>query len=196
MVFNFGLGMTSAIIRFGKGELQNKLLHRAPWGIITACLSVVVYLFLLSPNLPFREFLVFHLINHSQNPLIKLIRSEISPLVGAATACFILWGTESIRNEKQNQRALIILQSNSVKKLGDFSYSLYLTHSSVLGLLWIIFLITPGIPLLKTILFLFCAPVICLGLAYLFHLGFEKPFLPTHLRRGESKSLERQTSET
>ena len=72
------------------------------------------------------------------------------------------------------------LESRPLMTLGAFSYSLYLVHFPVLIKLQGI-LHNHGASHLVQFFALLCigAPL-CLGLAYLFHLAFERPFMPGH----------------
>ena len=72
------------------------------------------------------------------------------------------------------------LESRPLMTLGAFSYSLYLVHFPVLIKMQDI-LHKHGASHLAQFAVLLCvgAPL-CLGLAYLFHLAFERPFMPGH----------------
>lgn len=73
-----------------------------------------------------------------------------------------------------------VLESRPLMTLGAFSYSLYLVHFPVLIKLQDI-LVKHGAPNIVQFFVLLCvgAPL-CLGMAYLFHLAFERPFMPGH----------------
>ena len=64
--------------------------------------------------------------------------------------------------------------------LGAFSYSLYLVHFPLLIKMEDI-LNKHGLSnLLQFFVLLFVGGPLCLGAAYLFHLAFERPFMPGH----------------
>ena len=72
------------------------------------------------------------------------------------------------------------LESRPMMTLGAFSYSLYLVHFPVLIKLQDI-LHKHGASHLAQFAGLLCVGVpLCLVLAYLFHLAFERPFMPGH----------------
>ena len=93
-------------------------------------------------------------------------------LVGAATTLLLI----ALASPRPPLLLLRVLTSRSAVILGTFSYSLYLTHALILVLihemmiglspsthLWLIWGL--GIP-------------VCLGFAFVFHLVFERPFMP------------------
>lgn len=72
------------------------------------------------------------------------------------------------------------LESRPLMTLGAFSYSLYLVHMPLLIKMQD-FLHKHGASPLAQFCVLLCLGVpLCLGLAYLFHLAFERPFMPGH----------------
>ncbi len=83
---------------------------------------------------------------------------------------------------KPNSLNMVVrgLESRPLMTLGAFSYSLYLVHFPVLIKMQDI-LHKHGASHLAQFFALLCVGVpLCLGLAYLFHLAFERPFMPGH----------------
>ena len=75
---------------------------------------------------------------------------------------------------------LRVLQARWLVLIGGFSYSYYLVHDPVLNVLH--FTLVPyglSITSLLIIMLVVCVPL-CAAVAYLFHLVFERPFMPGH----------------
>ena len=72
------------------------------------------------------------------------------------------------------------LESRRLMTLGAFSYSLYLVHFPILIKLQDIAHKHGASHLVQFFALLFVGVPLCLGLAYVFHLAFERPFMPGH----------------
>lgn len=72
------------------------------------------------------------------------------------------------------------LESRPLMTLGAFSYSLYLVHFPILIKLQDILHKHGASHLVQFFVLLCIGAPLCLGLAYLFHLAFERPFMPGH----------------
>ncbi|MBC8102880.1 MAG: hypothetical protein H7Z41_09865 [Cytophagales bacterium] len=121
-------------------------------------------------------------------------------LIGALVACFLLYCAQSTVAAKQGvaRRPLAqqFLESPLVRFTGLISYSLYLTHCIVMGILPTV---ERGLFLSPTGLFVFrllVATPVCLGLAYAFYLCFERPYLVRRAAasagRGETPGSQRE----
>jgi len=73
-----------------------------------------------------------------------------------------------------------VLESRSLMTLGAFSYSLYLVHFPILIKLQDIVHKHGASHLAQFFALLLLGVPLCLGLAYVFHLAFERPFMPGH----------------
>jgi peptidoglycan/LPS O-acetylase OafA/YrhL len=101
----------------------------------------------------------------------------IDALVGLLTACFILACANS-RSTGFTRAAVKIMESRPAMILGAFSYSLYLIHFPILNKARDV-LARHGFSHFKLLLVLFVIGIpVCLTLSYLFHLVFERPFMP------------------
>src|SRR5579875_141267 len=197
LIGDFAFGMAAAAIGFWQADDMRLLRDKVAWGRLCICFAGIAYLLLIAPsvatylhlqnNLYLRTFLVshWHLGTGWEWPTDLLL--------GLATACFIVEATHRIQTGLSDNAALRLLHCRYIILLGTFSYSLYLVHFPILGLAdklcrvlrlsgerYFAVIFGVGIPA-------------CLVCSYLFHWVFERPFLPTHLRRGQSVSLERQS---
>lgn len=162
----FALGMAGAAVSVADGPgrrdaARRKPALRVPWGIAAGFFALLVaaaYLWLFHR----RRDLQFW---------------ELSPpndiLIGLTTACFLIHCTKA----SAPFWGLRLLQSRAAVTLGAFSYSLYLIHSTVLGLVQYGLSFLPLSPALFTAVFFALGLPLSLGAAYLFHLAFERPFM-------------------
>ncbi len=93
----------------------------------------------------------------------------IDMIVVAALFCSFIhlsFNTSSVR---------VKIERPHFQKLGDFSYSLYLTHAPIIHVLWLL-LATQTNKTLDFALLLLVATPVTLAWAYLFYLLFERPF--------------------
>ncbi len=100
--------------------------------------------------------------------------------VGLLAVLFILACAAPDQSGWLRKTGVRVLESRPMMTLGAFSYSLYLVHFPILIKMQDI-LHKHGTPhLAQFFLLLFVGAPLCLGLAYLFHLAFERPFMPGH----------------
>jgi len=156
----FTLGMAGAAFCAAPGGANVTSRYRqAPWGVF-ACLLFGAVLGLLGvwPDLEARY---------------------IDPVFGAATVCFLLYCHTSKQKSLTKERPLAIrlLESDRAIRLGAFSYSLYLVHFPLLGLMRLSLQqhgcsATAQFGVLMTV-----GVIFCLCVAYGFHLIFERRFM-------------------
>jgi len=196
MMGDFTLGMAAAIIAFWQKPSLMRLKARLPWYALASLFAAGAYLLLVMQ----RQFTLRHPSLHWLNVTCWGLGSgsewPIDVLVGLATSCFILGSTYRLQQGLPDNRPLRLLHHRAVILLGTFSYSLYLIHTPI-----VIFLdhfsIRHQFSSNAYFFFLFSVGIgICLVAAYLFHLVFERPFMPTHLRKGQAKSLEQGLSQS
>ena len=101
-------------------------------------------------------------------------------LTGAAAALLLV---ASFHDAERRQHAVTKLLSwRPLVRVGVFSYSLYLVHAPLLHGFYLVYAaVLPGRP--ERLFFLLAASIpLIVGLSYLFHLAFERPFLNTRAR--------------
>jgi peptidoglycan/LPS O-acetylase OafA/YrhL len=114
----FAVGMCAAGIGFASRPRETALRERGPWGILSLVLIAAVA---VGATLLVKVWFVWMPLSDS--------------LVGAATACSLVYLTRHALNPALQERplSLRVLESMPLVTLGRFSYSLYLTHLPVLA---------------------------------------------------------------
>jgi peptidoglycan/LPS O-acetylase OafA/YrhL len=167
----FAMGMAGAVVGFTEGRLARALRIIVPWHLVSAVfgllfLSIAVW----DPSYLWRSVWLMDII------------------VGIAATSLIIYFTHC-RTQKTGQPLpvmLELLEARGTVALGRFSYSLYLVHAPVLGGFHL-YLRSLNLPPAMTFAVLFGAGLpLCLGLSYLFHLAFERRFIPEGMRSNPS----------
>lgn len=151
----FSLGMAGAVLCASKSG-PPAWSSRVPWLLLTGLLLGIVAC--IHRRWPF------------PNPWYA------DPILGVAVFCFIVHCHRSNTKTGGHDRFGItrLLESRPALALGAFSYSLYLTHWPVLALTHL-FLKRQGLPVTAQFYLLLALGVpLCLGVAYGFHLLFER----------------------
>ncbi len=160
----FALGMGAAVINFGTNAQLKKLESRTA--------------LLLAPLLFFPIVGYAVLERHDWQERHTWL---MDALVGFAAAATIAYTTREILRGKRPLLARL-LESRFVQWLGLISYSLYLIHFPILtALTRILVEFHPTAPMRFVWILLVFVPL-CVVAAYVFHLVFERPFMPSHGR--------------
>jgi len=165
----FALGMAAASMAFARDSRTVAWRDRVPWGTLAA----VGFAFLLFEG----EYPELRRLVPALNWKFHFITDTIG---GAAVAALMIFCTNSLMRGKVDGRAPLILQfleAPSVVELGRFSYSLYLVHPTVIVLLEMVGQIIHPSPAGLAFLYLVLGIPACIGAAYVFYLGFERPFV-------------------
>jgi peptidoglycan/LPS O-acetylase OafA/YrhL len=154
----FALGMVAAEINLSPARWAGFCRRRLPWDLLAALFGAGG----LSALALRSEFASY--------PVLA------DYFVGLAAAVVIVYCTRCVRNESA-PTILAVFQSQPAVALGQFSYSLYLTHWPVLALLQIVALGLGAGPLACLWLLGLVGIPLSLALAYVFYRAFERPFL-------------------
>jgi peptidoglycan/LPS O-acetylase OafA/YrhL len=155
----FALGMAGASIGFSERPRECRLRERLPWGALCLAFTAVAVVKLY----------------------LKWTNNWISdPLLGLAAVCLIVYCARLRTQGETLRRPLVLrlLESRGAVELGTFSYSLYLVHFPILSLFHIALLSRSVETNLRLILLLSVAVPLAVGASYLFHLAFERRFMP------------------
>ncbi len=158
----FAGGMLAAMIGYGRDERLRRLEASVPWLILMlACGAAMVYCGLAELHVWDTFFL------------------------GLTATCFLVWCARAAKQARPNWLtgpAIRVLESRPAVILGAFSYSLYLVHFPIVVMTNIV-AFNLGVPLLARVgLTLAVGVPVSLVVAYLFHLVFERPFMPGHVQ--------------
>jgi len=158
----FALGAAGAVINFRHKPDVYKFKER--------CVYVVALLIGLS---------IFALIHYPNLAVTPTWYADA--LVGLATVAVIVYFTHLGQSASSERSPVLkLLESRACVVLGTFSYSLYLTHAIVMTVIVRNVLRFHLIWAMNPIVFLLVGLPIILIAAYLFHLAFERRFMPGH----------------
>lgn len=164
----FAIGALAASISFSKRPQDMQWRQRLPWVPLAAVFVVfwagIKYMLPRVPGLVMPDGFI-------TDPFSD-------PFLAAAVGCMLVHWTKVWERGIPRISVLAVLNSRLLVKLGVFSYSIYLMHAPLqailtqimrgLGInsdLFYVLILVPGIP-------------IVVGLAYVFHIIFERPFMP------------------
>jgi peptidoglycan/LPS O-acetylase OafA/YrhL len=164
----FALGMAAANINFSEAPNMITLRQNVPWGR----LALAIWICILS-------FLAINRGWYSTHQWIA------DPIIGAATMCLLVYCTQFLITDKTGRAplALRVMSSGWAIGFGTFSYSIYLLHYPVMVLFWNVMMQFQMSPLARAGLMLVVCFPLTLVLSYLFHLAFERHFMPGHLHQ-------------
>jgi peptidoglycan/LPS O-acetylase OafA/YrhL len=178
----FAFGAWGSSISFSKRPQDVRWRDRIPWSLVAASfITVWAGLKVALPRLL------------GANAPEGYITDPISdPFLGGAVACMLVHWTRVWQQGIPRLSILAVLNSRPLVFIGVYSYSLYLMHAPfqsvltellrALGVnndLFFVLMLFPGIPII-------------LILTYIFHVLFERPFMPTSVRN--SKEAETQAA--
>lgn len=167
----FALGMAGALLSARRDLRLEALAGRIPWGVLTAaCAAAVLVGRLRHPGAD----------SEAANWYVDI-------LCGLFAAVLLVWCS---RRAQAGFWLTDTLQSRPAMALGAMSYSIYLIHMPLEQII-VLTLCSHHLPfrLLVPGTFLLAVPAV-LGVCYLFHLLFERPFMPgkPHSERASEKA--------
>ncbi|MCF6405043.1 acyltransferase [Chitinophaga filiformis] len=160
----FTLGMLAADISFGDSRLS-KFADRLPWGVllIVAAIAFVFY----------KSRITFHsdVNGNIENEIVDVLFGLI---------CFCLLVICSREKYKHSRLAFVgkVFSFKPLASVGIFAYSIYLIHAPLLHMI-ALYVIAPLhlSTFAATVLLILGGTALTVGIAYLFFLLFERPFL-------------------
>ena len=158
----FALGMLAAKLNFSKAVFIQST-TRFPYGIFSLLCFAIVKILLLRHGT---------WLGDSSNGWWRL-----DPFVGLGTAGLLACWTKALLNNQMNL-GIRFFSTKPLLILGAFSYSLYLTHAPIIIAIHRFLISAPISTKIGSVILLVTSVPACLILAYLFHLAFERPFMP------------------
>jgi peptidoglycan/LPS O-acetylase OafA/YrhL len=166
----FALGMAAASLAYSDNRGERRLRERLPWLWLAAGCAAL--------------FAGVKLAGIGGDPSSPRYLYEISLLettLGAALMCLLV----ALARQRATKRLSLAAAIGNplLVSVGHISFSLYLIHAPVLALVALGCRVL-GLPRLFTfpVIVVFGA-LLAIGLAYLFHLAFERPFMSSSARR-------------
>lgn len=153
----FTLGMLGANIAYGEEEKWVRLREKRFWHPLAYTLWAIVFLVNI-------------------NPLMGLMYSYLVDLIaGPASMCLLVAAAKPGYNRLQN-----LLSRPKLVFVGTFSYSIYLMHDPLLRVLlnYVLFPLDK-MKVLQYYMLISVGLAIIVGIAYIFHRLFERPFMNT-----------------
>lgn len=167
----FALGMVAAGFDFSVEESKTSPAYHYPWGRFFVGLFAALTIAGILSRGWFRD--------HSW---------VVDPIFGLAAMCLIIYCARASHDFASSSLPLRLLASRGAVGLGAFSYSLYLVHFPLLRVILMLSKPLESSPAVQiAVIFLIGVPM-TVSLAYLFHLAFERPFMPSvprNLRQAE-----------
>ena len=167
----FGLGMVGAAINFTGTAVWRTLKGQVNWSAVcaVAVVGVSVWHMLVAPRLGLKW-------------KADLIEDVIT---GIATMSLLVACTNNLHTD--NKSTIVrCLESKPLLFLGAISYSLYLMHAPILGTFDIAIRTLAPSAGISALLYVVGGAAAAVGITYLFHLAFERPFT---LRGARSRSV-------
>ena len=177
----FGMGMAGAALNFS-ARAQGAWAAHLPWAVVSLGAAALIVFVSAVQREQWRYI-----------PALHWFRLEtwggdwpLEIVTGIAAMALIIHCTQQVQAGRADRLALYrVFNSKSAVRLGVFSYSLYLIHDPVLEC--VMLGVRPLPPALSVPLMLGVGVPVAVGVAYLFHLAFEKRFMPAHYRAVEQR---------
>lgn len=179
----FSMGMAAAALNFAPRE-RGARVGRLPWAAVAAAAAALVVFVSAAQRDTWRHV-----------PAVRWLRFEawggdwpLEVIAGIAAAALIVHCAQRTAQGTPQRLRFRLLDSQAAVRLGVFSYSLYLIHDPVLECVMLAVRRLP-MPLPPLLMFGLGVPL-AVGVAYVFHLAFERRFMPAHFRAQEERLVE------
>ena len=155
----FALGMAGAVVNFSTDSRTTAVREKTPWML----LSAIFGLSMIAASSAMPGYLTRH-------PWI------IDPWAGLAASCLLVGLTRVLTSGAQHPAILRMLDAEPTRRLGSFSYSLYLVHYPILQITTALIAITVHSTTGSVLADLVVGSTVATICAYWFYLRFEKPY--------------------
>lgn len=170
----FALGATGVSINLSDRPSDKMLREKVPWGPLG--IGLLIAWFVAAKIVP-------KVLGLEDAASSMRIEAFTDVLFGGAWMAFLVHFTEVWKRGIPKRSLLAVFDSKPAVSLGLFSYSIYLMHVPIISVLTMV-LMRLGIDgeLLYILNFVIGFPL-AIGLTYLFHLVFERPFMPQAVKK-------------
>jgi peptidoglycan/LPS O-acetylase OafA/YrhL len=176
----FAIGAMGASLGFSSRLYEKRWRERIPWVPISVVSFVLFMITDIASKKAFVNRLGFDIIGSA--PMVT------DGLLAIAVVSALITLTEQWKRG-DTRGVLKFLHLPPVLKLGTFSYSLYLIHPPIVGLLTLLAMQLNLTSWPAYAFMVFIGVPVCVIGAYLFHLVFERPFMPTYLAKPDNAVL-------
>jgi peptidoglycan/LPS O-acetylase OafA/YrhL len=168
----FAMGMAAASVAFSPDSRSKENLSRMPWGVATVLLGAAV--------------VVINVVG-SLETVFRGWPTDV--VIGCFATTLILYCVQKSHSHSTNSPiALRIFDSAAARKLGEFSYSLYLMHFPLWWTMQPAFRALHLSPEKELVARCVIGIPVVLGLSYLFYLAVERPYLASRERSQKQKA--------
>jgi peptidoglycan/LPS O-acetylase OafA/YrhL len=160
----FALGMASAWVSMSNDPTAEQVGKAVPWAWVTVVEGAGIIAFCLSR----RGWYLSH-------------EWIADPIIGVSAASLLVFCTKAIRAGRPARETPLIVRflgSPPAVRLGHFSYSIYLVHYPLMILAWHLQMRLPMSSTMRAVVMYGVAFPFIIVLAYVFHLAFERRFMP------------------
>jgi peptidoglycan/LPS O-acetylase OafA/YrhL len=165
----FAMGMVASILSFSSDERIIKFKSIINWSLLSKLAIIGILIGL--PILRYKAINVYYLENY----------------VGILVSVVLINFTAIELNHSKQPLMLKLFNAKASIKLGQFSYSIYLIHSPLLGLFNLLLLnYSLTIDMRMTLMFLIFIPI-SVGFSYVFYHFIERKFVNSPLKKTENK---------
>ena len=171
----FLIGALGANFAFGVQAQTARFRNRAPWLIMAGLFVISLIVVTLTVNLPLR---------HPSDNGLWVLGWQVSArnaLMGLSVSCLLVSAT------LRDNAARKFLSWKPLVWLGSFSYSLYLLHQPFVNHLAGLLFMRRVSMSASLLIFLVSVPII-IGVSYVFHLCFERPFMSSPAPKTERQA--------
>lgn len=170
----FAMGMGAAMLSFSQDRKFQMLRDKVKWKELSIVLfASILLLIVLKPA-----------------SLVAYPLYLLEPYWGISCACLLVYCTRTVQQSSivPGPGFVKFLESPSLVKIGLFSYSLYLTHVPIITVIHGYIEKMKLTPSVATFYYWILSIPLCISLAWVFHIGFERPFMNQYQhRRTESR---------
>jgi peptidoglycan/LPS O-acetylase OafA/YrhL len=167
----FAMGAVAASLAFASNPREKKLYERLPWRALAVFFSAALVFLTLVDRHSWKDVRWLQLFREANWGDAWVTDLTVS----LAVMCAIVYLTRQVIAGTPG-RLLRVLDRKWAVRLGEFSYSLYLVHYPVINLFDLYFRYHYGPATVCILAYTVSLPV-AVGLSYLFHLAFERPFM-------------------
>ncbi|MCC6615400.1 MAG: acyltransferase [Anaerolineae bacterium] len=170
----FAFGAAGISINYSNRPREMMLREKVPWGWVS--IGMMGLWFVASKIVP-------RLLGFDDPDSLMRLEAFTDVLFGGAAMSFLIHATEVWKVGIPKWSIVAMLNWKPAVQLGLFSYSLYLMHVPLLSMLTLVVLQLGFTGEMFYVVMLITGIPLVIGVTYLFHIIFERPFMPDAARK-------------